>query len=32
MGNKSFGLDSNVIGQYAQDIKLVVELGVQVAV
>jgi uridylate kinase len=32
MGNKSFGLDSNVISQYAQDIKLVVELGVQVAI
>ncbi len=32
MGNKSFGLDSTVISQYAQDIKLVVELGVQVAI
>jgi len=32
MGNKSFGLDSSVISQYAQDIKLVVELGVQVAI
>ena len=32
MGNKSFGLDSAVIQQYAQDIKLVIELGVQVAI
>jgi uridylate kinase len=32
MGNKSFGLDSAVIQQYAQDIKQVIELGVQVAV
>ncbi len=32
MGNKNFGLDSEVIARYAQDIKAVTELGVQVAV
>jgi uridylate kinase len=32
MGDKNFGLDAGVIGQYAQDIKQVVELGVQVAI
>ncbi len=32
MGDKSFGLDANVISQYARDIKSIVELGVQVAV
>lgn len=32
MGNKNFGLDSDVISQYAQDIKSVVDLGVQVAI
>lgn len=32
MGDKSFGLDSTVIAQYAQDIKSLVELGVQVAI
>jgi uridylate kinase len=32
MGNKTFGLDSAVIQQYAQDIKQVIELGVQVAI
>ena len=32
MGDKNFGLDSNVISQYAQDIKQVIELGVQVAI
>lgn len=32
MGNKSFGMDSSVIAQYAQDIKSITELGVQVAV
>jgi uridylate kinase len=32
MGDKSFGLDSNVIAQYALDIKQVIELGVQVAI
>jgi uridylate kinase len=31
MGNKNFGLDSNVIAQYAKDIKQITELGVQVA-
>ena len=31
MGDKSFGFDTDVIGQYAQDIKLITELGVQVA-
>ena len=32
MGNKNFGLDSDVISQYAQDIKSVIDLGVQVAI
>ncbi len=32
MGNKNYGLDSDVISQYAQDIKLITELGVQVAI
>jgi uridylate kinase len=32
MGDKNFGLDSGVISQYAQDIKSLVELGVQVAI
>jgi uridylate kinase len=32
MGDKSFGLDPAVISQYAQDIKLLIELGVQVAI
>ena len=32
MGDKHFGLDSQVLSQYARDIKLVTELGVQVAV
>src|SRR6516162_5661805 len=32
MGDKSFGLDNNVIAQYAQDVKSIVELGVQVAI
>src|SRR5947207_6497943 len=32
MGDKSFGLDSEVISQYAQDIKSIVELNVQVAI
>lgn len=31
MGNKSFGLDTVVIEQYANDIKAITELGVQVA-
>ena len=32
MGDKNFGLDSSVIAQYAQDIKSVIEIGVQVAI
>ncbi len=32
MGDKSFGFDNGVIAQYAQDIKSIVELGVQVAI
>jgi len=32
MGDKSFGFDNSVIAQYAQDIKKVVDLGVQVAI
>jgi uridylate kinase len=32
MGNKNFGMDSDVIAQYAMDIKSIIELGVQVAV
>ena len=32
MGDKNFGLDTDVIAQYAQDIKQVIELGVQVAI
>jgi uridylate kinase len=32
MGDKNFGMDSTVIGQYAQDIMEITELGVQVAV
>ncbi|MEO5646770.1 MAG: UMP kinase [Chitinophagaceae bacterium] len=32
MGDKSFGLDSDVISQYAIDIKSITELGVQVAI
>ncbi len=32
MGDKAFGLDSKVISQYAQDIKDLIELGVQVAI
>jgi len=32
MGDKNFGLDPEVIEQYAQDIKSITELGVQVAV
>src|ERR1051325_9235239 len=32
MGDKNFGLDSDVIAAYAQDIKSITELGVQVAV
>jgi uridylate kinase len=32
MGDKSFGFDTVVINQYAQDIKSITELGVQVAI
>lgn len=32
MGDKSYGFDTNVINQYAQDIKSITELGVQVAI
>ncbi|HLY70056.1 MAG TPA: UMP kinase [Puia sp.] len=32
MGDKNFGFDNSVIAQYAQDIKGVVNLGVQVAI
>src|ERR1700709_2122312 len=32
MGDKSFGFDNAVIAQYAEDIKLIVDLGVQVAI
>lgn len=32
MGNKNFGFDNDVLAQYAQDIKQVVDLGVQVAI
>ncbi len=32
MGDKNFGFDTAVIAQYAQDVKTIVELGVQVAI
>ena len=32
MGNKSFGFDNDVIAQYAADIKLLTEIGVEVAI
>jgi uridylate kinase len=32
MGDKSFGFDNEVVAQYAQDVKQIVELGVQVAI
>ena len=32
MGDKNYGLDSNVIARYARDIKSITELGVQVAI
>src|SRR5215217_6250651 len=32
MGDKSFGFDNDVLSQYAQDIRLITELGVQVAI
>lgn len=32
MGNKSFGFDTDVIAQYARDVKAISDLGVQVAI
>ena len=32
MGNKNFGLDSEILSQYAKDIKRITSLGVQVAI
>ena len=32
MGDKNFGLDAEVLSQYARDIKQIIELGVQVAI
>src|SRR3977135_3066310 len=32
MGDKSFGFDTDVIAQYAKDVKSIVDLGVQVAI
>src|SRR5687768_3254991 len=32
MGDKSFGFDTDVINQYASDIKSIIEVGVQVAI
>ncbi|MBM3442539.1 MAG: UMP kinase [Bacteroidetes bacterium] len=32
MGNSNFGLDSDAIAQYAQEVRSIVELGVQVAI
>ncbi len=32
MGDKSFGLDPSVIGRYAQEVKVIVDQGVQVAI
>jgi len=32
MGNKNFGFDNDVIAQYAADIKLLTEIGVEVAI
>src|SRR5215208_78952 len=32
MGDKSFGFDTSVLGQYALDIKSITDLGVQVAI
>ena len=32
MGDKNFGLDSDVLAQYAQEVKQIVALGVQVAI
>ena len=32
MGDKSFGFDTDVIAQYARDVKAISDLGVQVAI
>jgi uridylate kinase len=32
MGDKNFGFDNDVLAQYAQDVKSIIELGVQVAI
>src|SRR5215470_12082058 len=32
MGDKNFGFDTDVVGHYAEDIKTIVDLGVQVAI
>jgi len=32
MGDKSFGFDTDVIAQYAKDVKAIADLGVQVAI
>jgi uridylate kinase len=32
MGNKQFGIDHNILGQYASEIKEVVDIGVEVAI
>lgn len=32
MGDKNFGIDSKIIAQYAKDIKVVTDIGVQVAI
>lgn len=32
MGNKSYGLDSVVINQYAREVKSIIDLGIQVAI
>jgi uridylate kinase len=32
MGDKNFGFDTDVMAKYAQDIKSVIDLGVQVAI
>src|SRR6187200_697060 len=32
MGDKSFGLDSSVISRYAQEVRSVIDLGVEVAI
>ncbi|HNA18131.1 MAG TPA: UMP kinase, partial [Ferruginibacter sp.] len=32
MGDKNFGIDPDVIARYAQDVKSIIDLGVQVAI